>query len=87
MELRGSKDEMVQILNCTEMENCIHFWSERCQKYALFRKKFKIKVFRHRISDEKVHEDICLPSPGVEVGPQKLIWLEKVNVFFRFDTI
>ncbi len=32
---RRSKDDMVQILNCTEMENCIHFWAEHCRKYAL----------------------------------------------------
>ncbi len=28
------------------MENCIHFWAERCRKYALFR-------IPHRISDKK----------------------------------
>ncbi len=42
------------------MENCIHFWAERCRKYALFREKFQIKVFQRRILDKKVREGICL---------------------------
>ncbi len=36
----------------------IHFWAERCWKYALSQKNLKLKVFRHRIFDKKVHEGI-----------------------------
>ncbi len=60
VELGGSKDDIVEILNCTEMENCIHFWAECCQKYTLFQRKLQIKVFRHRILDKNVCEGICL---------------------------
>ncbi len=28
VELGGSKDDMVEILNCTEMDKYIHFWAE-----------------------------------------------------------
>ncbi len=41
VELGSSKDNMVEILNGTETEKYIHFWAERCQKYALFLKSFK----------------------------------------------
>ncbi len=59
---RGSKDNMVKILNCTETEKYNHFWAERCWKYILFQKNFQIKVFRHWILYKKVHEGICLSS-------------------------
>ncbi len=61
------------------MENCIHFC---CRKYALFRKKLQIKVFRHRISDKKVREGVCLSSPGVELGASKDDMVEKSECIF-----
>ncbi len=63
VELDDSKNDMVPILNCTETENCFHFWAERC----------RTKVFHHRIWDKKVSEGICLSPPGEELGPQKMI--------------
>ncbi len=83
VELGGSKD-MVYILNCIETENCIHFWAECCRKYALFWKKIQIKVFRHRISDKKVREGICLSSPRVELGTSKDDMVEKCACIFPF---
>ncbi len=66
---RGSKDDIV--LDCTEMENCIHFWAECCQKYAIFPKKLQIKVFWHQILDKKVSDSVY-PSPsGVELRGSK----------------
>ncbi len=69
---------------CTETENCIHFWAERCQKYSLFRKKFQIKVSRHRISDEKVREGMCLSSPWLELWASKDDTVEKSECIFPF---
>ncbi len=78
---RGSKDYMVEILNCTEMEKYIHFWAEHCWKDAVFEKKLKIKVFWHRISYKKVHEGICLSPHGVELGGSKDDMVE-INTYF-----
>ncbi len=63
---------------CTETENCIHFWAERCQKYALFQKKVQIKVFRHRISYKKVRQGMSI-SPGVELEGSKDDMVEILN--------
>ncbi len=61
------------------MENCIHFWAERCRKYSLFQIKLQIKVFRRRISDKKGHEGICLSPPGVKLGGSKDDMVEILN--------
>ncbi len=66
------------------MEKYIHFWAEHCRKYALFQKKFQIKVLRHRISNKKVREGICLSSPGVELGTSKDDTVEKSECIFSF---
>ncbi len=71
VELAGSKDDTAAILNYTETENCIHFWAERCQKYALFQRKLQIKNFWHSISDKKVCEGMCRSPPIVELGGSK----------------
>ncbi len=76
---RGLKDDMVEILNCTEMENCIYFWAERCRKYALFQKKLQIKIVQHRILDKEVRKGICLSPPGVELGGSKDDMVEILN--------
>ncbi len=69
VKLRGLKNDVVEILNCSEMEKYIHFWAERCQKDALFQRKLQIKVFQHRISYKKVCKVICLsisPQSGAK---------------------
>ncbi len=71
VELGGLKDNIAEILNCTEMENCILFWAECCRKYVLFQKKVQIKVFRHRILYATVRKGICLSPPVVELGGSK----------------
>ncbi len=76
------RSDIIEILNCTETENCIHFWVECCQKYTLFRKNLQIKVFRHRISDKEVRKGICLSSPGVDLGVSKDDMLEKSEIVF-----
>ncbi len=39
-------ERMVEILYCTETANYIQFRAQRCQKYALHRKKRQIKSSR-----------------------------------------
>ncbi len=52
----------------------IHFWDERCRKFALSQKKFQMKVFQHRISDKKCRKGICVSPTRVEPVPRKKIW-------------
>ncbi len=84
VELGGSKDDTVYILNCTETENCIHFWAERCQKYAIFRKKLQIKVLWHQILDKNVRKGICLSSPWSELGTSEDDMVDKSEYIFPF---
>ncbi len=58
------KDEIAKILNCIETENCINFWAERCRKYALFQKKFQIKVFRIEFRTKKSARAYVYLPPG-----------------------
>ncbi len=53
------------------MGKYVHFEAQRCQKYALNRKKLQIKVVRNRISPKKVLERICLSPPRVELRGSK----------------
>ncbi len=45
------------------MRKYSHFEAESCQKYQLYGKKFKIKVFGISISYKKLRERPC-PSPS-----------------------
>ncbi len=76
VELGDSKDDMVEILNCTEMENCIHFWAERCRKYAVFRKKLQIKFFDIEFRTKKSARAYVYLS-RVELGGSKDDMVEK----------
>ncbi len=50
----------------------IHFWAERCQKYALSQKKLQIEVFLHRISDQSPRWHMSISTLSGAMGLE--IW-------------
>ncbi len=76
-------------LYCTETEKWIHFLTERCKNYQLYRKIVQIKVVENWILYKKVNGRICLSFPGVKLGASKdchllniiTYWNKKVNSF------
>ncbi len=85
MELRGSKDDMVEILNCTEMEKYIHFF----QQYHLPSQGGGIDICSRGLFCSKFDAEKLLLLFKAFLGIMCIfgVFSPKVNAIFHFYTI